>query len=242
MEKDKIIYSPHRQYQKNITKLIEISQLIDKDNKYSQEINHKFFKDLFRDLRSGSKWYEEGQWKPIKAAIHNCYKLVQKGFVADNQRELENNIIILEKLIKEPNPKRIRLEKLSEQVVQNIFDNTLKLIKKKAQEQDNIKKSFDNMPVNVKTEFENFEKSKDIPNEIVEKVINTESSSNNIISVNTDNKCKCSEYYEKKLMEQREFYENKINIVNNRLMQVEKEMKEMKDMFLKLKKVFNDYK
>ena len=42
MEKDKILYSPHRQYQINITKLIEISQLIDKDNKYSQEINNKF--------------------------------------------------------------------------------------------------------------------------------------------------------------------------------------------------------
>lgn len=241
MEKDKILYSPHRQYQINITKLIEISQLIDKDNKYSQEINNKFFKDLFRDLRSGSKWYEESQWKPIKAAIHNCYKLVQKGFVADNQRELENNIIILEKLIKEPNPKRIRLEKLSEQVVQNIFDNTLNLLKKKAQEQDNIKKSFDNMPVNIKNEFENFEKSKDIPNEIVEKVINTESN-NTTLSGNTGNKCKCNEYYEKKLMEQREFYENKINTVNNRLIQVENEMKEMKDMFLKLKKVFNDYK
>ena len=144
-------------------------------------------------------------------------------------------------MIKESNPKRIILEKLSEQVVQNIFDNTLNLLKKKAQEQDNIKKSFDNMPVNIKNEFENFEKSKDIPNEIVEKVINTESN-NTTLSGNTGNKCKCNEYYEKKLMEQREFYENKINTVNNRLIQVENEMKEMKDMFLKLKKVFNDYK
>lgn len=230
MEKDKNVYSPHLQYRRNITKLIEISQLLDKDNKYPMEINNKFFKDLFRDLRNGSKWYEEEQWRPIKAAIHNCYKLIQKGYVADNQRELENNITILEKLIKEPNPKRIRLEKLSEQVVQNIFDNTLNMIRKKAQEQDTIKKSFDNMPENIKNEFESFEKGKDIPSEIVDKVISKE------------NKCECKEWYEKKLNDQKEEYEFKLKKVNDRVSELEKEVKEMKELFLKLKNVFNDYK
>ena len=163
-------------------------------------------------------------------AFSNCYKLIQKGYVADNQRELENNITILEKLIKEPNPKRIRLEKLSEQVVQNIFDNTLNMIRKKAQEQDTIKKSFDNMPENIKNEFESFEKGKDIPSEIVDKVISKE------------NKCECKEWYEKKLNEQKEEYEFKLKKVNDRMSELEKEVKEMKEIFLKLKNVFIDYK
>lgn len=215
---NKEVFSPHKQYRLNITKLIEISQYIDKDNKYSMEINNKMIKDLFKDLRSGGKWYDENQWRPIKAAIHNCYKLLQKGYVPDNQRELESNITILDKLIHEPNPKKIKLEKLSEQVVQNLFDNTLKNLKIKAKQQEKIRKSFDSAPENIRNEFENFEKGKEIPIEIVEGFKDSNS----------------KEDLEKKLEEQKEYFEDKIDKMNSKMKEMEKEIEMLKEIITKI--------
>ena len=49
-------------------------------------------------------------------------------------------------------------------------------------------------------------------------------------------------WYEKKLNEQKEEYELKLKKVNDRVSELEKEVKEMKEIFLKLKNVFIDYK
>ena len=45
-----------------------------------------------------------------------------------------------------------------------------------------------------------------------------------------------------KLNEQKEEYEFKLKKVNDRVSELEKEVKEMKEIFLKLKNVFIDYK
>ena len=52
-------------------------------------------------IRKCSKWYSEKEYRPIKTAIHNCYKLVQKGYVPENQGELENNIKKIDKRVTE---------------------------------------------------------------------------------------------------------------------------------------------
>ncbi len=106
---------------------MNISQFIDEDNDYPPETRNSsiFIKLLFKDIRKCSKWYEKDEWRPIKTAIHNCYKLLQKGYVPENQGELENNITILEKLIKDPSSKKSNVEKMSEEVVQNIFDKII---------------------------------------------------------------------------------------------------------------------
>lgn len=227
----KILYSPHKQYRDNIMKLIEISKLIDNDNKYSiSEINTKFFKEVFKDLRAGSKWYEEEQWRPIKTSIHNCYKLVQNGYIADNQRELETNLIILEKLIREPNPKKMRLEKLSEQVVQNIFDNALGVIREKAQKQEVIRKSIGNMPEELRNEMERFEKMKEIPKGIVDKVIKDEKIDCNY------KECK----HKEKVKKIKILYEEKINKLEKRVNELEKEMEKMKIMLKTLGQTLYD--
>jgi cob(I)alamin adenosyltransferase len=236
-------------YKKNINKLIEISQIIDEDNEYNDKIKNDsiFLKLLFKDLRNGYKWYDENQWRPIKVCIHNCYKLLQTGYKESNQKELESNIIILEKLIKEYNPKKDRLQKLSESVIQNIFDNTLKILQKKVETQENIRKSFDNMPSNVINEFNNFEKGKNIPKELINKVINKDDNNENNNNNNNDilkhenineNNNKINnldeinvnkQYIDNKLNEQKIFYENKINKLENKINNLENEINKLKN-------------
>ena len=243
-------YSPEELYKKNINKLIEISQIIDKDNEYNDKIKNDsiFLKLLFKDLRNGYKWYDENQWRPIKVCIHNCYKLLQTGYKESNQKELESNIIILEKLIKEYNPKKDRLQKLSESVIQNIFDNTLKILQKKVETQENIRKSFDNMPSNVINEFNNFEKGKNIPKELINKVINKDDNNENNNNNNkndilkheniNENNNKLNnldeinvnkQYIDNKLNEQKIFYENKINKLENKINNLENEINKLKN-------------
>ena len=114
-------------YDNNLQRLMNISKFIDEDNDYPIETQNSsiFIKLLFQDIRKCSKWYENDEWRPIKTAIHNCYKLLQKGYVPENQGELENNIKILEKLLKDPSSKKSNVDKISEEVVQNIFDKTI---------------------------------------------------------------------------------------------------------------------
>ena len=128
MKKKKNSISTIDLYDSNLQRLMDISQIIDEDNDYPPETQNSsiFIKLLFKDIRKCSKWYENDEWRPIKTAIHNCYKLLQKGYVPENQGELENNIKILEKLIKDISSKKSNVEKMSEEVVQNIFDKTIK--------------------------------------------------------------------------------------------------------------------
>ena len=115
-------------YEKNLQHLMDISKFIDEDNIYPPETqsNSIFIKLLFQDIRKCSKWYDHDEWRPIKTAIHNCYKLLQNGYVAENQSELENNIKILDILLKESSYKKSNVDKITEEVMQNIFDKTLK--------------------------------------------------------------------------------------------------------------------
>ena len=256
-------YSPEELYKKNINKLIEISQIIDKDNEYNDKIKNDsiFLKLLFKDLRNGYKWYDENQWRPIKVCIHNCYKLLQTGYKESNQKELESNIVILEKLIKEYNPKKDRLQKLSESVIQNIFDNTLKILQKKVETQENIRKSFDNMPSNVINEFNNFEKGKNIPKELINKVINKDDNNENNNNdnkfqinknnnyndndnkiVNIDNTNINKQYLDCKLNEQKIFYENKINKLENKINNLENEINNLKNIINNIGDLFINYK
>ena len=82
--------------------------------------------------------------KIIKTAIHNCYKLIQNGFVSANQNELKNNIIILNKLIQEPN---LRIQSASEELVKNIFESSLKNLKLMEKEEKEFERRFKNFPI-----------------------------------------------------------------------------------------------
>lgn len=237
---EKLTFSPHRQYHKNITKLIEISQMIDQENKYSNEVNPGFFQSLFKDLRHGEKWYNNQQWRPIKTAIHNCYKLIQKGYVADNQRELEGNILILEKLVKEPNPKKAQLEKLSAQVVQNIFDNTIKAIRDKAQTQEDIRKSFDDMPIIIQDEYKEFEKMNNSIG-LSNKVYIEDKDIGNVNSKYDTKVIRCNCNCDRKLKDQKEFYEAKLKQVENKMNTMEIEINKMNYIIKRIGNVFLDY-
>ena len=161
-------------YQQNINELIKISQSIDSNNEYSVEIRNDsiFLKLLFKDLRDGSKFYEKSQWKPVKTAIQNCYKLIQNGYSSGNQVELQNNIIILNKLIKEL--KEVKNYNIDEEaVVKDVLESSLK---------------------NFSPENEEFKKRIKL------------SKNNDLDNSNEENVTK--EYFERKLKEQKEYYEN----------------------------------
>ena len=145
-------------YEKNLQNLMDISKYIDEDNIYPPETqsNSIFIKLLFQDIRKCSKWYEHDEWRPIKTAIHNCYKLLQNGYVAENQSELQNNIKILEILLKESSFKKSNVDKITEEVMQNIFDKTLKNLN---ENNSNINDSNDNN-INIINNNLNLNKSK----------------------------------------------------------------------------------
>ena len=138
-------------YDNNLQRLMDISKFIDEDNDYPIETQNStiFIKLLFQDIRKCSKWFDNNQWRPIKTAIHNCYKLLQKGYVPENQGELENNIKILEILLKEASSKNSNVDKISEELVQNIFDKTIKNL---SNNEDN---NMDNINTNKKSDINN---------------------------------------------------------------------------------------
>ena len=205
-------------YEKNLQSLMDISKYIDEDNIYPPETQNStiFIKLLFQDIRKCSKWYEHDEWRPIKAAIHNCYKLLQNGYVPENQIELENNIKILEILLKESNYKKSNVDKITEEVMQNIFDKTLKNLK----ENDNI--NIINNEVN--------DKNNNINNNINKNKIFEEdklcTNNNNLNYINSNmniNNYKNKDEYitkeklDKKINDQKLFYENKINNMQNEI-------------------------
>ena len=204
-------------YEKNLQSLMDISKYIDEDNIYPPETQNStiFIKLLFQDIRKCSKWYEHDEWRPIKAAIHNCYKLLQNGYIPENQIELENNIKILEILLKESNYKKSNVDKITEEVMQNIFDKTLKNLK----ENDNI--NIINNEVNDKNNNINNNINK---NKIFEEdKLNTNNNNLNYINsnMNINNKNKdeyiTKEKLDKIINEQKLFYENKINGMQNEI-------------------------
>ena len=195
-------------YQQNINELIKISQSIDSNNEYSSEIRNDniFIKLLFKDLRDGSKFYEKSQWKPVKTAIQNCYKLIQNGYIMGNQIELKNNIIILNKLIKDL--KKINIQNIDEEsVVKDVLESSLKTIS--PVENEEFKKRF--------------------------KLLRNNSVDNN----NEENVTK--EYFEMKIKEQKDYYENKLFSLNDKISKLENELKDLKSLFNKFGGILTKY-
>ena len=231
-------------YEKNLQSLMDISKYIDEDNIYPPETQNStiFIKLLFQDIRKCSKWYEHDEWRPIKAAIHNCYKLLQNGYIPENQIELENNIKILEILLKESNYKKSNVDKITEEVMQNIFDKTLKNLK----ENDNI--NVINNEVNDKNNNINNNINK---NKIFEEdKLNTNNNNLNYINsnMNINNYKNKDEYITKEKLDkimgdQKLFYENKINNMQNEIDELKNKVNNLTDLmenigtcFLNMKK------
>ena len=211
-------------YEDNINELIKISQMIDSSIEYNDDIRNDnvFLKLLFKDLRNGKKFYGKEQWKIIKTAIHNCYKLIQNGFVSANQNELKNNIIILNKLIQEPN---LRIQNVSEELVKNVFESSLKNLKLMEKEEKDFERRFRFFPFIVDDENK---KEKDDCKE--EKKLN-------------DNKDFITkEFFEERLNEEKKIYENEIRNLDNKVDKLENEIKDIKLLISKLGNLFISFK
>ena len=232
-------------YEKNLQSLMDISKYIDEDNIYPPETQNStiFIKLLFQDIRKCSKWYEHDEWRPIKAAIHNCYKLLQNGYVPENQIELENNIKILEILLKESNYKKSNVDKITEEVMQNIFDKTLKNLK----ENDNINiinnelndKNNNNINNNI-NKNKIFEEDKLCTNNNNLNYIN---SNMNINNYKNKDEYITKEKLDKIINDQKLFYENKINNMQNEIDELKNKVNNLTDLmenigtcFLNMKK------
>ena len=213
-------------YEKNLQSLMDISKYIDEDNIYPPETQNSsiFIKFLFQDIRKCSKWYDHDDWRPIKAAIHNCYKLLQNGYVPENQIELGNNIKILDILLKDSSYKKSNVDKITEEVMQNIFDKTLKNLK----QNDN-----DNIINNEINENNNVDKNKIFEEDKININKNNIDSFNNNININ--NNKKKDEYITKEkldeiLNEQKKFYENKINTMQNEINELTNKVNNLSDL------------
>ena len=230
MKKKKSSLSTIDLYDKNLQRLMNISQFIDEDNDYPPETQNStiFIKLLFKDIRKCSKWYENYEWRPIKTAIHNCYKLLQKGYVPENQGELENNITILEKLLKDPSSKKSNVEKMSEEVVQNIFDKTIKNLSDSSNSNNN-----------------NLNKINDINNNKVyqedDKVIEKNYFNNYNNNINT-NEFVTKEKMETAINEQKIYYEKKINSMQNEINELKTRVDDLTDLINNIGNCFNKSK
>ena len=205
---------------------MNISQFIDEDNDYPPETRNSsiFIKLLFKDIRKCSKWYEKDEWRPIKTAIHNCYKLLQKGYVPENQGELENNITILEKLIKDPSSKKSNVEKMSEEVVQNIFDKIIINL--------NDSSNSNNNNINKINDINNNKVYKEDDKEIEKNYYNNYNNNinNNNINNNNINEFVTIEKMETAMNEQKIFFEKKINSMQNEINELKAKVNELTDL------------
>ena len=229
-------------YDRNLQKLMEISKYIDEDHIYPPETqnNSIFIKLLFQDIRKCSKWYDHDEWRPIKTAIHNCYKLLQNGYVSENQSELENNIKILEILLKESSYKKTNVDKITEEVMQNIFDKTLKNLN-----ENNDKNETKN--ININNNFKNnkiFEEDKIKTN--ANTIENINNYNNNInLSVLSDNDKKefiTKEKMDKLINEQKLYYENKMGIMQNEINELKNKVNDLTDLMNNIGKCFFNMK
>ena len=225
MKKKKNSLSTIDLYDNNLQRLMNISKFIDEDNDYPPETQNSsiFIKLLFQDIRKCSKWYANDEWRPIKTAIHNCYKLLQKGYVPENQGELENNIKILEKLLKDPNSKKSNVDKISEEVVQNIFDKTIRSLK--ISENNNKINDLNNITNKL---YKEDEKEKDYFN------INNNNNNSNL----NKNEFVTKEKMENALNEQKIFYENKMNSMQNEINELKKKVNELTNLIENIGKCF----
>ena len=231
-------------YERNLQHLMEISKYIDEDHIYPPETqsNSIFIKLLFQDIRKCSKWYDHDEWSPIKAAIHNCYKLLQNGYVAENQRELENNIKILEILLKESSYKKSNVDKITEEVMQNIFDKTLKNLnennKSKEINDNNINNYINN----------NLNKNQTVEENKIEANINTINNINdnnkniniNFNSINNKNKNELitKETMDKAINEQKIYYENKMSLMQKQIDELKIKVNNLTDLMNNIGKCF----
>ena len=229
-------------YDRNLQKLMEISKYIDEDHIYPAETqnNSIFIKLLFQDIRKCSKWYDHDEWRPIKTAIHNCYKLLQNGYVSENQSELENNIKILEILLKESSYKKTNVDKITEEVMQNIFDKTLKNLN-----ENNDKNEIKN--ININNNFKNnkiFEEDKIKTN--ANTIENINNYNNNInLSVLSDNDKKefiTKEKMDKLINEQKLYYENKMSNMQNEINELKNKVNDLTDLMNNIGKCFFNMK
>ena len=222
-------------YDNNLQRLMNISKFIDEDNDYPIETQNSsiFIKLLFQDIRKCSKWYENDEWRLIKTAIHNCYKLLQKGYVPENQGELENNIKILEKLLKDPSSKKSNVDKISEEVVQNIFDKTIKNL--------NINENNNNIN-NINTNKINEINNMNISNKSYKEDEKEKNVFNNynsgINTINNRNEFVTKEKMENALKEQKHYYEKKMNLMQNDIDNLKKKVNELNDLINNIGKCF----
>ena len=225
MKKKKNSLSTIDLYDNNLQRLMDISQFIDEDNDYPPETQNSsiFIKLLFQDIRKCSKWYANDEWRPIKTAIHNCYKLLQKGYVPENQGELENNIKILEKLLKDPSSKKSNVDKLSEEVVQNIFDKTIRSLKSSENNNNKIN------DLNNITNKSYKEDEKEIEKDYFNKNNNNNLNKNEFVT---------KEKMENALNEQKLFYENKMNSMQNEIDDLKKKVNELTNLMENIGKCF----
>ena len=234
MKKKKNTLSTINLYDNNLERLMNISKFIDEDNDYPPETQNStiFIKLLFQDIRKCSKWYANDEWRPIKTAIHNCYKLLQKGYVPENQGELENNITILEKLLKDPSSKKSNVDKISEEVVQNIFDKTLKNLNS-----DNNNNNITNTKINDINNINNINISNKSYKED-EKDNNYFNNCNNINNFNNRNEFVTKEKMENALNQQKIHYENKINSMQNDINDLKIKVNKLNDLIENIGKCF----
>ena len=234
MKKKKNTLSTINLYDNNLERLMNISKFIDEDNDYPPETQNNtiFIKLLFQDIRKCSKWYANDEWRPIKTAIHNCYKLLQKGYVPENQGELENNITILEKLLKDPSSKKSNVDKISEEVVQNIFDKTLKNLNS-----DNNNNNINNNKINDINNINNINISNKSYKED-EKDNNYFNNCNNINNFNNRNEFVTKEKMENALNQQKIYYENKINSMQNDINDLKIKVNKLNDLIENIGKCF----
>ena len=230
MKKKKKSISTIDLYDNNLERLMNISKFIDEDNDYPPETQNSciFIKLLFQDIRKCSKWYANDEWRPIKAAIHNCYKLLQKGYVPENQGELENNIKILEKLLKDPSSKKSNVDKISEEVVQNIFDKTLK----------NLNSDNNNNINNINNNKINDINNISINNKSYKEDEKEKHYFNNYNNINNKNEFVTKEKMENALNEQKKYYENKINSMQNDINELKKKVNRLNDLIENIGKCF----
>ena len=249
-------------YDNNLQRLMNISKFIDEDNEYPPETQNSsiFIKLLFQDIRKCSKWYDNYEWRPIKTAIHNCYKLLQKGYVPENQGELENNIKILEILLKDPSSKKSNVDKMSEEVVQNIFDKTLKNLKDNENNNINNTNNINDINNNNNNKINesnniisNISNINNINNKIYkedDKEKNIFYNNNNFNNINNNIvEFVTKEKIENALLEQKNYYENKMNTMQNEINDLKKKVNDLTELienigncFIKSKNIQNSNK
>ena len=229
-------------YDRNLQRLMEISKFIDEDNDYPPETQNDsvFIKLLFQDIRKCSKWYINEEWRPIKAAIHNCYKLLQKGYVPENQSELENNIRILEILLKDSSLKKPNMDKISEELVQNIFDKSIKHLSQSSFDNNNIindnnsnnnrnnSNNSNNNIINDDNKINEIKSFKEDDKENNKYIKNYDNDVNNNIS--SKNELITKEKMENALNEQKIYYETKMNLMQNDIDELKKKVNELTDL------------